>query len=236
MKNTNGRREQTHTTGEGQGNTDMRILLADDHPLFREGVKPVLNRLAKNVEVFEAQDYPSAFELARRLSDLDLALLDLNMPGMSGTDGIIRFRVSFPQIPLVVLSAADEHDDIQHLLSNGVLGFINKASPSDVILGAINLVLAGGVYIPPSMLVPGEGGELRSVELEDGTQETLTKRQVDVLRQLAKGQSNKQIARNLNVTEGTVKTHLASIFRVLKVSSRTEALLVAQKMGLGDDQ
>lgn len=214
----------------------MRILLADDHPLFREGVKPVLSRLAKRVEFFEAQDYPSAFELARRLADLDLALLDLHMPGMSGTDGIIRFRVSFPHIPLAVLSAADEQEDIQYLLSNGVLGFINKASPSDVIFGAISLVLAGGIYIPPAMLGPGEGGDLRRVELDDGTQESLTRRQVDVLRELAKGRTNKQIARNLMVTEGTIKTHLATIFRLLKVSSRTEALLVAQKMGLGDEQ
>lgn len=212
----------------------MRILLADDHPLFREGVKPVLYKLAEDIEIIEAKDYPTAFEQARQNGDLDLALLDLYMPGMTGVEGISRFRVSFPHVPLVVLSAADEFEPVQTLLSNGVLGFINKSSPSDVILGALNLVLAGGVYIPPSMLVHGERGEFRNVELDDGTQETLTKRQADVLRELAKGQSNKQIARNLNVTEGTVKIHLASIFRVLKVSSRTEALLVAQKIGLGE--
>jgi DNA-binding NarL/FixJ family response regulator len=89
------------------------------------------------------------------------------------------------------------------------------------------------VYVPPSLLAHGADGENNMIELENGTRETLTRRQIDVLRELAKGQNNKQIAKNLNVTEGTVKIHLASIFRVLSVTSRTEALLLAQKMGLG---
>ena len=155
------------------------------------------------------------------------------MPGMTGIDGVGRFRASFPHIPVVVLSAAEEHDHIQRLLANGVLGFINKSSPSEVIIGALNLVLAGGVYVPPSLLGRISDGEHGMVELDAGSQETLTRRQIDVLRELAKGQSNKQIARSLNVTEGTVKIHLASIFRILNVASRTEALLLAQKMGLG---
>ncbi len=211
----------------------MRILLADDHPLFREGVKPVLMKLAPEVEIFEAKDYPTAFDLARQHAEIDLALLDLYMPGMTGIEGVRGFRAHFPHIPVVVLSAAEEHDHIQNLLANGALGFIGKASPSEVILSALNLVLAGGVYVPPSMLAHGVEGENNMVELENGTRETLTRRQIDVLRELAKGLNNKQIAKNLNVTEGTVKIHLASIFRILNVSSRTEALLFAQKMGLG---
>lgn len=211
----------------------MRILLADDHPLFREGVKPVLMKLAPEVEIFEAKDYPTAFDLARQHTEIDLALLDLYMPGMTGIEGVRGFRAHFPHIPVVVLSAAEEHDHIQNLLANGALGFIGKASPSEVILSALNLVLAGGVYVPPSMLAHGVEGANNMIELENGTRETLTRRQIDVLRELAKGLNNKQIAKNLNVTEGTVKIHLASVFRVLNVSSRTEALLFAQKMGLG---
>jgi DNA-binding NarL/FixJ family response regulator len=211
----------------------MRVLLADDHPLFREGVKPVLMKLAPEVEILEAKDYLMAFELARQYVEIDLVLLDLYMPGMTGIDGVRGFRAHFPRIPVVVLSAAEEHDQIQNLLTNGALGFIGKASPSEVILSALNLVLAGGVYVPPSLLAHGADGENNMIELENGTRETLTRRQIDVLRELAKGQNNKQIAKNLNVTEGTVKIHLASIFRVLSVTSRTEALLLAQKMGLG---
>lgn len=214
--------------------TTMRILFADDHPLFREGVKPLLLKLAPDVEIIEAKDYPAAFEAARSHGDIDLALLDLCMPGMSGIDGVARFRISFPQLPVAVLSATDERDSIQQLLGKGVLGYICKSSPSDVILGALRLMLAGGVYIPPSLLDDPQANGHQFAAPESGRQESLTRRQVEVLRELAKGLNNKQIAHNLNVTEGTVKIHLATIFRVLNVNSRTEALLLAQKMGLGN--
>jgi DNA-binding NarL/FixJ family response regulator len=210
----------------------MRILFADDHPLFREGVKPVLAKLAADVEIHEAKDYPMAFELASRHDDFDLALLDLYMPGMAGVEGIGRFRAAFPRIPVAVLSASDERESIQRLLANGALGYISKSSPSDVILSALRLVLAGGIYIPPALLDGAGDSEGETFVLESGRQEALTRRQVDVLRELAKGLNNRQIAHNLNVTEGTVKIHLAGIFRVLNVNSRTEALLLAQKMGL----
>jgi DNA-binding NarL/FixJ family response regulator len=211
----------------------MRILLADDHPLFREGLKPVLEKLEANIDMVEANDYPSAFEAMHRAVHLnggvDLALMDLYMPGMDGIEGIIRFRAAFPDIPVVVLSASEQIDSIQKLLAAGALGYLTKASPSDVILGALRLVLSGGVYIPPSILDPGDG---QPVLPESVRHAALTSRQIDVLRELAKGLSNKQIAISLEVTEGTVKIHLAAIFRILKVNNRTEAVLVAQKMGL----
>jgi DNA-binding NarL/FixJ family response regulator len=208
----------------------MKILLADDHPLFREGVKPVLKKLDSEVDILEAVDFPSAFETAHGHRDLDLALLDLNMPGMAAIDGVIRFRATFPDIPVVVLSAAEESEDIQHLLNEGALGYVSKASPSDLILSALRLVLSGGVYVPTHLLPASADSvppEARIVK-----QYGLTYRQLEVLRQLANGLSNKQIAKVLQVTEGTVKVHLASIFRMLNVNNRTEALLVAQKMGL----
>lgn len=211
----------------------MRILFADDHPLFREGVKPLLKKLAEKVDIVEAMDYPSAFSLARRYDDIELALLDLCMPGMSGIDGANRFRATFPRIPMVVLSAAEEHEDIQQLLSNGASGYICKSSPSGVILSALKLVLAGGIYLPPSLLADKSQEELSIFTLEGGKHASLTRRQLAVLREVVKGQSNKQIARNLNVTEGTIKIHMATIFRILNVTNRTEAVLLAQKMGLG---
>ena len=205
----------------------MKVLLADDHPLFREGVKPVLHKLDPNLEIIEAVDYPSTFAAMHRAGEVDLALIDLTMPGMSGVDGLIRFRAAFPVIPLVVLSASELADDIHRLLAAGALGYITKSSPSEVILSALRLVLAGGVYIPPSLLDYHNGG----AEHDPSRPAPLTSRQVEVLRELVKGQSNKQIAKSLNVTEGTIKIHLASIFRILKVNNRTEAVLVAQKMG-----
>jgi DNA-binding NarL/FixJ family response regulator len=207
--------------------------LADDHPLFREGVKPVLEKLEDDIDLVEAIDYPSAFDAMHRVGNLhggvDLALLDLYMPGMDGVEGVIRFRAAFPEIPVVVLSASEQTEDIQKLMAAGALGYVTKASSSEVILGALRLVLAGGVYIPPRL----QDGSGKHADLPQPIRNTaLTSRQLDVLRQLAKGLSNKQIASALEVTEGTVKIHLAAVFRNLKVNNRTEAVLVVQKMGL----
>lgn len=210
----------------------MKILLADDHPLFRDGVRPVLHKLDYHVEVLEARDFPGAFEIARRVPDLELAILDLYMPGLAGVEGVRKFRDQFPAIPVVVVSGVGESDDIQRLLAHGVLGYLHKSSPSDLILGALRLVLAGGVYVPSTLLHPPQDTPSQGNALlrEAG----LTDRQIEVLAELATGRSNRQIAETLNVTEGTVKIHLASIFKTLGVNSRTEALLAAQKMGLGN--
>jgi len=211
----------------------MRVLLADDHPLFREGLKPVLEKLDPEVILMEAVDYPSAFEVCHRMCQspggLDLALLDLYMPGMDGVEGVMRFRAAFPDIPVVVLSASEETDCMQKLLSAGTSGYVTKSASSEVIINALRLVLAGGVYVPPNLL--DHDGRLAPGPSVTPTG-PLTSRQIEVLRQLAKGLTNKQIACALDVTEGTVKIHLATVFRILKVQNRTEAVLVAQKMGL----
>lgn len=197
--------------------------------MFREGVKPVLQKLDPEVELVEAVDYPSAFEaMHREGQEVDLALLDLFMPGMSGVEGVTRFRAAFPDIPVVVLSAAEETKDIQKLLAAGALGYITKSAPSEVILGALKQVLGGGIYIPHLL-----GGDFTPPEAP--RHPALTSRQMEVLRELVKGRSNKQIGDVLDVTEGTVKIHLGAIFRILKVSNRTEAVLVIQKMGLDGD-
>jgi DNA-binding NarL/FixJ family response regulator len=208
----------------------MKILLADDHPLFREGVKPVLLKLDRKVTLIEAEDYPSAFAAMHRAREVDLALLDLYMPGMSGLEGVTRFRAAFPDIPVVVLSASEQVEDIQKLLAAGALGYVTKSSPSEVILNALKLVLDGGIYVPPNLL---EHAASEPPGLPKNNHHTaLTTRQVEVLRELAKGLSNRQIGDILQVTEGTIKLHVAAIFRLLKVNNRTEAVLVTQKMGL----
>ena len=208
----------------------MRILLADDHPLFREGVKPVLRKLHPQLDVVEAVDYPSAFAAMHRCGEVDLALLDLYMPGMAALDGVRRFRAAFPAIPVAVLSASEQTEDIQALLASGALGYITKASPSDTILAALRQILDGNIYVPPGLI--DQAGETPPPARHAGHQSALTTRQIEVLRQLVKGMSNRQIGAALDVTEGTVKIHLAAIFRILKVNNRTEAVLIAQKMGL----
>ena len=126
----------------------MKTLLADDHPLMREGVRQVLSQLEPPVEILDAHDYPSLFAQTAQHPDLDLALVDLNMPGFVGMHGIAHFRSRFPDVPLVVLSASESPHDIRSTLEAGALGYIPKAASSTEMLAALRSVLAGDVYVP----------------------------------------------------------------------------------------
>ncbi len=212
----------------------MKILLADDHTLFREAMLHPLGQLDANAEIFQAGTATQALALAEEKSDLDLVLLDLNMPGMDGLTAVMTFRDRFPDLPLVVLSASEEHHDIQAVLDAGAMGFIPKSSSTQVMLGALRLVLSGGPYIPPMLLQraqyaidpPSNRGARPAATV--GGAEDMTPRQFEVLEVLAEGLSNKLIGRKLNLSEGTVKVHLAAIFRALDAKNRTEAVIKAQ--------
>lgn len=206
----------------------MKLILADDHTLFRNGLALLLKAHDAGCEVWEGDDLDAALALAGAHPDADVALLDLNMPGMDGVQGIRRFAALRPRLPLVVLSGADSQREIQDVLAAGACGFIPKSSTAAVMVSAIRLVLSGGTYVPPQALSAASA----SPHARDHTQ--LTERQLQVLRLLAAGKPNKAICRELDIEEGTVKAHLASIFRVLDVSNRTEAASVARKLGLLD--
>ncbi len=213
----------------------MQILLADDHPLFREGVKPVLQKLNDHIEILEAVDYPSAYAITTQHSAIDLALLDLNMPGGTGIDGITQFRRRFPDIPLIVLSAADRPDEVRQVLAAGAMGYISKAAAPAVIVSAIHLVMAGGVYAPPDLLSPRmttPALPTHPASPSGPRLSSLTERQLEVLRLMGQGMSNRQIAETLHLTEGTVKIHVTAVLRALDAGNRTEAVLVAQRAGL----
>jgi DNA-binding NarL/FixJ family response regulator len=206
----------------------MKTLLADDHPLVREGVRQVLSQLEPPVEIIDAHDYPSLFAQTALHADLDLALVDLNMPGFIGMQGITQFRSRFPDIPLVVLSASESPYDIRSALEAGALGYIPKASPTGVMLAALQQVLAGDIYVPTCLDDDG----LHTVvpaDFEALQHSGLTARQLEVARLLAQGCANKAIAGMLAMSEGTVKVHIAAIFRALNVSNRTEAVLAIQR-------
>jgi DNA-binding NarL/FixJ family response regulator len=214
----------------------MKIIFADDHKLVREGILPFLKQLGDSVEVLEAENAQQALDFAQQHPDADLVLLDYRMPGgLEGMAAVRAFRDRFPELPLVVLSGIDELDDIEQVLDAGALGFVEKKSPAQVMLSALRLVLAGGVYIPPVLLGRAQGERPKSTpetapKPEDhGRIETLTERQSQVLEQLAQGKPNKLIARALGLQEGTVKMHLATIFRVLNVNNRVEAVIAGQK-------
>ncbi len=202
----------------------MKVLLADDHPLMREAVRQVLEQLDVQVDILDAQDYPSLFRQTAQHADIDLALVDLNMPGLPGVHGIIEFRTRFPDIPLVVLSASESPLDIRSVLDAGALGYIPKASTTAVMLSALQQVLAGEVYSPH---LPDEADNSFLSSATSGSR--LTTRQIEVLRLMQQGYPNKTIARKLGLTEGTVKVHVAAIFRALGVRNRTEAVLVVQQ-------
>ncbi len=205
----------------------MKILLADDHPLVREGVRQVLVQLEPPVEILDAHDYPSLFARAARHSDLDLALVDLNMPGFAGTQGITQFCSRFPDIPLMVLSASESPHDVRHALEAGALGYIPKAASTAAMLAAVRQVLSGGIYVPAGLSGLHPAGPAGFEALQHSG---LTARQLEVARLLAQGCANKTIADMLAMSESTVKVHIAAIFRVFNASNRTEAVLAIQRL------
>lgn len=213
----------------------MKILIVDDHQLIREGLRPVLKQLApppETAEVLEAADFEAALGLAQDHPDLDLVLLDLNLPGASGFDGLERLQQRFPAVPVVVVSGEDDPALVRGALDHGALGFIPKSSSSAVILGAIRLVLAGGTYLPREIMAAPRAAPSPAPGRDGLNGLDLTPRQAEVLRLLLAGKSNKLICRELDLAEGTVKNHLAAIFRALNVSTRVEAVVAAGRLGI----
>jgi DNA-binding NarL/FixJ family response regulator len=214
----------------------MKILLIDDHALFREGLKFLLRSLDAALEVDEAGNCAKALEHAAARS-YDLVLLDLKMPGVEGLDALAALREAIPGVPLVVISGEDNPGVVRAAIERGAMGFIPKSSTPEVLVQALRLVLAHGVYLPPTVLdaaavttpapaVDSQGPAGQATSLG------LTVRQVDVLRCVIQGKPNKIIARELDISEGTVKAHLSSVLRAFGVRNRTEAVYAAAKLGL----
>jgi DNA-binding NarL/FixJ family response regulator len=209
-------------TGNGES-PELLIAIADDHPIVRAALRTTLAALGPDTRFVESSDVQSTLDLVSARPDIDLLLMDLNMPGRSGLDAVRAVRSHAPLLPLTVISAEVQGATAAALLGLGVAGIIPKSDPADVIVGAVRLVLAGGVYVPPHLILDGR---VRGA----GLPSSLTDRQRDVLRLLAQGKPNKLIARELGVTEGTVKVHLLAVFRVLNVRNRTSAVLAAQRL------
>ena len=206
----------------------MKILIVDDHALFREGLRYVLNELDENVIIIEAPSFDQAMHHVTENPDLDLVLLDLNIPGKDGFATLDTLSKKYPALPVVILSASTQRSDIQRALDSGAVGYIPKDTTSKVVLTALRLVFSGGIYAPPDITQQKSTDE--SMDIRNSA--ALTPRQIEVLALLAKGYSNKEIAQKINVTAATVKMHVTSIFRSLGVSNRTQAAMVAEKLGL----
>src|SRR5215213_10733357 len=208
-----------------------RLVIADDHPLFRGALREAVTGLIERAEIAEAGTFEEVPKLLDRVGEVDLVLLDLSMPGVRGFSGLMFLRAQYPSVPVVVVSANDDPAVIRRCMEFGASGFIPKALGVDPIRAAISRVLTGGIWTPPD------------VNLETATDPataklvqrlaTLTPQQVRVLMMLSEGLLNKQIAYELSVSEATVKAHVSAILQKLGVESRTQAVIAASKIEVG---
>lgn len=219
----------------------MKVLIADDHALIRDGMTHAVSLLRPQAEVIAAQDYTMALQLVDADPDFELVLLDLAMPGMDGLEGLTCLHQRLGDTPIVVISATESSNIVKQALDAGARGYIPKSSPHGVLLMALELVLSGGTYIPPELLdLRDTDSQNLNQPMSDARAKTsniniLTRRQKEVIQLLAQGKTNKQISRELGLSEGTVRSHLNAIYKTLDVSNRTQAGRIAAELGLLDE-
>ncbi len=200
----------------------LSLLIADDHWLVRQGLRHTLSELADDVQVTEASSYQEVIDILEKDQAFDLLLMDLSMPGMGPEEGLARLREIAPSAPIVIVSGTDDPVTIRELIGSGAAGFIPKTAPPGIMLRALQLVLSGGIYVPPSALdATRNEGKIH-----------LTDRQTQVLRMLAEGAPNKTIANRLGLALPTVKIHVAAVLRQLSARNRTEAVQEATRRGI----
>jgi len=204
----------------------MKILHADDHPMFREGLRFFLQLLGEQVTVLEAGNLRAALDKLALEWPVDLLLLDLQMPGMSEVEGFLAIRRAYPALPVVIVSGVNDPQIIRTLLDGGARGYIPKFTGSEQLMDALRRVLNGEIYVPDAVFLP------QSQPAGNGESAPLTSRQLQILPLLAEGMPNKRIADALGLTEGTVKQHLKDLFRRLHANNRTQAVREARRLGL----
>ena len=207
-----------------------RLLIADDHPLFRGALREALGGLFERPEIGEAGSFDEITDLLERTAETDLILLDLSMPGMRGFSGLMYLRAQYPSVPIIVVSANDDPVVIRRCIDFGASGFIPKTVGIEEMRVAIARVIEGGVWTPPDVNI--SQSDALSAELMPRLA-SLTPQQVRVLMMLSEGLLNKQIAYELGVSEATVKAHVSAILQKLGVESRTQAVIAAAKIELG---
>lgn len=211
----------------------MKVLVVDDHPLICEALRQVLKALDKDIELREAGSGRDALAAAGSGDDFDLVLLDLALPDADGFEVLRELRERHPSFPVVVLSASEQADVVMRALDAGAMGFIPKTSSNEVLLGALRLVLSGGVYLPAEVLRHARLPALAAAAAVTSYRDVgLTERQAQVLALMVQGKPNKIICRELALAEGTVKIHVTAILKVLEVANRTQAVIAVGKLGL----
>ncbi|ABC27216.1 MULTISPECIES: response regulator transcription factor [Hahella] len=203
-----------------------RFVITDDHGIFRSGLKLIISGLYPDAEILEAASGSEVFRLLNANTDVDLVLLDLSMPDSQGLELLRKLKQEFVMTPFAVISASEEAALIQGAIQLGALGYVPKSSSNAVIASAIQLMLSGGVYIPHELLRTGHDEGMPTGDI------CLTPRQHEVLGLLAEGMSNKQIGTKLSIAPGTIKAHIAAIFRELNAANRTQAVHRARELKL----
>ncbi len=206
-----------------------KIIIADDHPLFRAALRQAVTQSVDTVDIIEADTIARLQEVVEKHADADLVLLDLNMPGAHGFSGLAFLRGQYPALPVVVVSGTEDISVIRRAIDYGASGFIPKSAPMPVITHAITAVLQGEIWLPEGIEQKIAGLESASTEFSNKLA-TLTPQQFRVLGMLTEGLLNKQIAYDLNVSEATVKAHITALFRKLGVRNRTQAVIAVQQM------
>lgn len=208
-----------------------RLVIADDHPLFRGALREAVAGLLESVDIAEAGTFDGLVELLEHGGDVDLVLLDLTMPGARGFSGLMYMRAQYPSVPVIVVSANDDPAAIRRCMEFGASGFIPKTLGVEAMRAAISRILGGDVWTPPDVDLAA-GSDAEATELMT-RMATLTPQQVRVLMMLSEGLLNKQIAYQLSVSEATVKAHVSAILQKLGVESRTQAVIAAAKIETG---
>jgi DNA-binding NarL/FixJ family response regulator len=217
---------------------NVEILVVDDHALIREALCGVLKEVKGDATVLEASSCSQAMQAIAQHPDLDLILLDLNLPDRDGFAMLNELSERYPAISVVVLSAQEDRGSVVRALDLGAVGFIPKSGRREVMVSALQLVFAGGIYIPPEILARDQPSARQPDEKQPASRPSvspadlgLTERQVDVLSLMVQGKTNKAICRVLNLAEPTVKNHVTAILKALEVSNRTEAVITVGQLG-----
>ena len=204
----------------------MKVLVIDDHPLMHDALRLVLSTVSPAAEIVGAHDLQTGLDLAAGSGRIDLVLLDLGLPGCHGVEALVRFRAACPQFPVVVISGSSDRASVLSALDLGAMGFVPKTAPRETLLAALQHIATGGIYVPQETLAESAP---RGAAVE------LTGRQREVLGLLLKGLPNKLIARQLDISDNTVKLHVRAVFGALGVHSRTQAVIAASRLGLRVD-
>lgn len=218
----------------------MKYLIVDDHALVAGALTLLLEDRDPEADVHTAATADAALELVDREGDADLLILDLSLPGVTGTELMKEIVRRQPMLKILVVSGLADQESIMRVLQLGAAGFVPKSLDTELLSSAIDFVLKGGVYIPSKLLTESQkdGFFTRTaarLKTPEAAPPHLTDRQLDVLAQLAKGAPIKRICRELDLSEGTVKTHVAAIYRSFGASNRTEALIAARRAGFDID-